>query len=290
VSDKCSRVPNGNGELHSENLRKEVAMEKIIFPLINLEPIGWGFESRKAEEFKAVVDVRTGKVFSCVSPEYRLVRHEDAIRQVEEALSGKHDLGPHEVTTEFYNDMGRMRRTYRFPETRVEVRPGDFVNPQLHLVNSYDLSAPFEILLGAFRFVCENGLVVGTKHLHLKRRHHVSILQDVDIRAEVSTALKRFEAQADTWKQWAERPLSPGAYAKVMEKIELGKGALETIEARMQHEARGRMDREGFPLLTVWVFFNVLTWWITHKAVSLNHRITMEHRLRRAMGLLRRVH
>lgn len=39
----------------------------------------------------------------------------------------------------------------------------------------------------------------------------------------------------------------------------------------------------GFPILTVWAFYNILTWFITHMAVSLNHRVTMEERLRKAM-------
>jgi hypothetical protein len=96
--------------------------------------------------------------------------------------------------------------------------------------------------------------VIGTKHLHLRRRHHVSILGDLDIKAEVSTALKRFEAQAETWKQWAQRPLSSGAYAKVMGRMALGKGAREEIEERV------RREQEAHGLLTVWIFFNILTW------------------------------
>jgi hypothetical protein len=257
-------------------------MQDTAFPTIIEESVSWGVHAKRAPGFKAIVNAKTGKVYAVASMQYQLARHEDAIRQVEEALAGGHKLGRYEVSTEFYNDMGRMRRTYRFPEIMIEILQGDHVNPELHLVNSYDLSWPLEILLGAFRFVCENGLVIGTKHLHLKRRHHVSILQDLDIKAEVSTALKRFEAQAETWKQWAGRPLTSGAYAKVMERMELGKGALEEIEARM------RREREARGLLTVWIFFNILTWYITHKAVSLNHRVTMEKRLRRAMGLLRR--
>jgi hypothetical protein len=121
---------------------------ETTFPTIIEESVFWGVHAKRAKGFKAIVNAKTGKVFSVVSMQYQLVRHEDAIGQVEEALAGPHNLGHHEVATAFYNDGGRMRSTYRFPEIGIEIRPEDFVNPELHLVNSYDLSWPLEILLG----------------------------------------------------------------------------------------------------------------------------------------------
>jgi hypothetical protein len=37
---------------------------------------------------------------------------------------------------------------------------------------------------------------------------------------------------------------------------------------------------DGCPVMSLWVFYNVITRYITHKAVSLNHRVEMERRLR----------
>jgi len=43
-------------------------------------------------------------------------------------------------------------------------------------------------------------------------------------------------------------------------------------------------DSTGVPIIAVWMFYNIITWYITHRAVSLNHRVEMERRLRSAMA------
>ena len=65
-----------------------------------------------------------------------------------------------------------------------------------------------------------------------------------------------------------------------------GKKATEEIREGMKREADEIKD--GILIFTLWAFFNVLTWYITHRAVSLNHRVEMERRLRVAVERLRR--
>ena len=173
-----------------------------------------------------------------------------------------------------------MRRTYRFTGNAVEVSRGDPIYPELHLFNSYDKTWPFFILLGALRVVCENGLVFGQGFLYLRKRH-IYQLGQINVAEEVGTALKRFNQQTMEWKGWTEKKLTPRAYTKVLETMKLGIKAREEVESRVIQEAEG-FDPDGFPILTVWGFYNVLTWHITHNSVSLNHRVEMEGRLRAA--------
>ena len=80
-----------------------------------------------------------------------------------------------------------------------------------------------------------------------------------------------------------DRPeLTEKIYAKVMKTMKFGKKAMEIIEERPAQEAEDFADN-GFPIMNLWIFYNVLTWYITHRAVSLNHRVEMERRLRSAM-------
>jgi hypothetical protein len=37
------------------------------------------------------------------------------------------------------------------------------------------------------------------------------------------------------------------------------------------------------PAMNLWQFYNVVTWYITHHSVSLNHRVELERRLRRSI-------
>ena len=80
---------------------------------------------------------------------------------------------------------------YRFSEISTEITSRDTVNPELHLFNSYDTTWPLIVLIGAFRYVCANGLVVGEKYLHLRKRH-VYHFDDMNLKEQVLTALIRF--------------------------------------------------------------------------------------------------
>jgi len=252
------------------------------FPNVGEMPVSWwkDKDARLAENHKAIVDLDTGKLYSIVSMDYRLIRHEEAITEVERELSGKKELGPYESITELFNEGGRVRRTYRFRNIGVEVKKGDLINPELHLFNSYDTKWPFVVSLGAFRVVCSNGLTVGQEFLHLRKRH-IYELGQLNVAEEIGTALKRFSQQTREWKGWTGKMLTSRAYSKVLEAMKLGLKAKDEIERRMIQEAEG-FDPDGFPILTVWGFYNVLTWHITHNSVSLNHRVEMEDRLRTA--------
>ena len=65
--------------------------------------------------------------------------------------------------------------------------------------------------------------------------------------------------------------------------MNFGKKAFIAISDRMDQESEG-ISENGIPIKSLWIFYNVLTWHITHNAVSLNHRVDMERRLRSAFG------
>lgn len=68
----------------------------------------------------------------------------------------------------------------------------DGLTPEIVLKNSYDGTSAFNIMMGVFRIVCSNGLVVGTAYESLRVRH---IGQDV--LTKVFAALKNIQAQTD---------------------------------------------------------------------------------------------
>lgn len=267
-------------ELFSEQEKSNLATES--FPEVGEVPVSWGeMNLQRADKYKAIVNPEIGKVYSIVSKDYKLIRHEDAVQQIENAIDENLELGKYKATPEFYNDGARMRVTYRFYKKSVEIKRGDTVNPELHLFNSYDTTWPFIVLIGAFRFVCANGLVVGEKHLHLRKRH-VYHFDEMDLKEQVSTALKRFKFQTNQWKRWTNRQLTEIIYKNVMKTMKFGQKATEVIEEHAAHESKDYTDH-GLPIMNLWIFYNVLTGYITHQGVSLNHRVEMERRLRLAI-------
>jgi hypothetical protein len=230
------------------------------------------------------VDLNTGKVFSVVSNDYRLIKHEEAIEMVEGILHKTPSMAGYVVTTDFYNDGGRMRRKYRFPGITVQVREGDSINLEFHLYNSYDISWPFIVLLGAFRLVCANGLVIGKRYYHFRKRH-VFRLEDVGLEVDLDRSIGQFNLQAKEWRKWAEIPMRMAVYDRVMRSMQFGTRAEGEIEEKIW-EGIGA-SQAGVPLISVWTFYNVLTWYITHRVASLNRRVNFEHRLRIAQQFLK---
>lgn len=270
--------------MNTDTCRKRNANDsrEIAFPEVSEQPISWGETSSKnAESFKAIVDLKTGKVFSVVSKDYKLIRHEDVIFQVENALNKVPVLGRYEIENEFYNSGGRMRRKYRLYEVSVEIAEGDCVNPEIHLYNSYDRSWPFFITVGAFRIICSNGLVIGQMYLQIRKRH-VYNFRNLNLEEQVAGALKKFNAETTIWKKWTNRSLTESAFNQIMKAMKLGKKAKKEVHSRLENDSEG-YDEEGFPIATLWVLYNVLTWYISYRAVSLNHKVELEIRLRSAM-------
>ena len=216
-------------------------------------------------------------MFSIVSKDYKLIRHERAVSLLEKVLHKDNRLGRYKIRREIYNDGARIRQTYRFTDRQETIYGKDAVSPELHLFNSYDTTWPFTVLLGAFRFVCGNGLVIGKRFLHFKRRH-VYELDDMGIDKEVKTALKRFSNKATEWRRWANAPLTGKTYKDVLQAMKFGKKAMALIEQELPETEQGQV-----PAMSLWQFYNTITCYITHHAASLNHRVELEKRLRGVM-------
>ena len=69
-------------------MQDNIAPKGSTFPLVAEQPVFCGPKDKPwpAGKHKAIVDLATGKVFSIVSRDYRLIRHEDAIEFLEKAI------------------------------------------------------------------------------------------------------------------------------------------------------------------------------------------------------------
>jgi hypothetical protein len=261
---------------------QETCLLENPFPHVALTPVLWKDKNieHKAEGYRAVIDKNTGKLFSVVSKHYRLIRHEEAIEEVEKAIGNHRNLGRSYIaSTEFYNDGARMRRTYRFPNITVKIAQNDVVDLELHLFNSYDKIWPFIVILGGYRLVCSNGLVVGETYYNYRRRHVFDL-------ADLSASINKFRTQAKKWTQWTEIPLTEKVFHEVIKSMKLGKNAVLEIQHQAAQQRVSNSER-GIPLVSLWVFYNLITWYISFRTVSLNHRVEMENRLRSSMKYFR---
>ena len=71
------------------------------FPQVAEQPVRWGKDGQlpRTKDHKAIVDLNTGKVFSIVSNDYRLIKHEQAIENVERFVHGYNLMSGYVVDT-----------------------------------------------------------------------------------------------------------------------------------------------------------------------------------------------
>ena len=148
-----------------------VAIEESLFPVreepavFQEDPSGY-----MNTGYKFIVREDTGQVLSCMTDEYKLVNNQEVVDKTEKVLN-KTKAQLKEV--KMFGDGARTKYTYIFPNTKVKVATNDYVNPEIIISNSYDGSNAVGVMGGAFRLVCENGLVIGYMLGRTKNDHSI---------------------------------------------------------------------------------------------------------------------
>ncbi len=138
-----------------------------------------------------------------VSKEYTLVPHAAILGMIEKALEKvkvKPDEAKADIEITEYGE--RMHLSVYLPEA-YSIDPGDKHKMALRLecFNSVDGSTRFRALMGWFRFVCSNGMVIGVTRSDLRRRHiGESPLEEVG--KVLARGLEAAEIEKNNFEQW----------------------------------------------------------------------------------------
>lgn len=143
-----------------------------------------------------------------VSKDYVLVSHksvlDEAIRALKKANIQLETVKAALRITEYGE---RMALSLYLPKT-YDFDPGDGYPMALRLecFNSVDGSTRFRALMGWFRLVCSNGLVIGITRSDIHRRH-IGNLSIEDIGAVLSSGLQATETEIKNFVQWRNTPI-----------------------------------------------------------------------------------
>jgi len=140
-----------------------------------------------------------------VSKSYQLVQHRQVITTVINALKNV-DIDPEDVTAELqitkYGE--RVGLHIQFPDQyTIEPRTGDKLALRLGVFNSVDGSTRFRAVLGWLRFVCSNGMVVGSAQNDYKRRHNQTLVID-DVNALLTEGIELAVADKINLEHWCK--------------------------------------------------------------------------------------
>lgn len=179
-----------------------------------------------------------------VSKDYSLVPHSAVLNVATDALKTAQiktaDVRAELTITEFGE---RMALSLYLPE-KFAFDPGDGhpLDLRLECFNSVDGSTRFRALMGWFRLVCSNGLIIGVTRSDVRRRH-VGDIRLEDVGAVLTSGLKESEREKSNFVRWRKRVVDPGRLAKwANEELRTGWGF--KAAARTLHIARTGHDAE----------------------------------------------
>jgi hypothetical protein len=121
---------------------------------------------------KTLVNGTTGKPLSVMSSSYTVVQNKDIFNQLDRVLakSGINLDGAYTTVTQA-NGGGKVMVEYVFPSTMVDIGNNDTMALKVTAINSFDGSTGFTLSVGAIRFKCLNGVVLGDMMATYSKKH-----------------------------------------------------------------------------------------------------------------------
>lgn len=250
-----------------------VVREIYGLPDVELKSVWYSGEIKPrnlSEDHQAVVDKNTDRLFAIHSDRYGLLKHEEAISIVGNQL--KEQGLEYDLSVDSYKNGGCSRAIFRLPGLALPVdkKGKDLVEPEAHVLNSYDGSSGAIVQGGAYRLICANGLVVG-RTFHFARQIHVGDIE-TKFMMQAEKLAEAFRFQVEEWKAWQQKELG-------LCDLEVGIDALGA--KKYQREALIEVDKLGRKKLNWWIFFNILTAIVTHRMGSIQRQIHAENQIRK---------
>ncbi len=211
-------------------------------------------------EKAAVVREDTNKVIGVVSKKYGLLYHKDIIDSFRESLNGiKYD-----ENIKLTKEGARLFAIYTLPDVKSEIEKGDIVSLRFVTTNSYDGSKLFHLMLGAYRLVCENGMIIGNDLFSLSQRHigkteslkeSFEASHSMSIKETISKLISSFKESIPTMQQMQQTPVKKDE--ETLFNRETTKLPKYLLNLAKKEFSSGKEK-------TIWSFYNSLTAVINH--------------------------
>ncbi len=153
-----------------------------------------------------------------VSKDYTLIQHQEVLQSAREALKTL-DLAPTQIKADLdITENGERMHLSLFLPEEYEFKPADGhpMTLRLECINSVDGSTRFRALMGWFRLVCTNGMVLGVTRTDMHQRH-VGDFRPEDIREVLHAGLKDVEHEVRNFRTWQETEVMVGQLADWVE-------------------------------------------------------------------------
>jgi hypothetical protein len=164
-------------------------------------------------------DDRSSVPVGVVSKDYTFIQHTAVLDMAQQALRSV-KIDPATVWAELaLTEYGeRMSLSLYLPEAyQYQPEDGHPMDLRLECTNSVDGSTRFRVLMGWFRLVCSNGLIIGVTRADLRRRHvgafHIGMINSV-----LLSGLKDAEEDKRNLRKWFSKKVTLPALSAWIER------------------------------------------------------------------------
>lgn len=237
------------------------------FP-VALKPVYLGNEQGNYDQIpnkQAVVRTDTMDTLGIVSTEYGLVKHSSVVDSFREAGKKYHVSEKVGLT----NNGAQLFYQMTFPKVETEVSKGDIIRMMMIVKNSYNSMNSLQVVFGAFRLVCTNGLIIGTKFIsfHYKHIGNVGGFSEENL-SETLQLKDKFESYIDVFGKQAPMLTAMTKKSVVPQGDILFDSKKVNLPNYLLQEAKQSFEKEKDQ--SVWGYYNSLTYAITHKLKKQN--------------------
>mgnify|MGYP003139146078 CR=1 FL=1 len=236
-------------------MQQNIKAKDVLFPVKEVPAVGYPLDDNQDvtlldnSGYKFIVREDTNDVLSCVTNNYKMVTNKQIMDKAGPVLKNQ---GAVLKDIRSFGNGSRTKWTYRFPDVKVFVDTGDYVNPQININNSYDGTSEVSAMGGAYRLLCENGLIIGYSLSKQGSRHVVWNKSD-DIAKLIDDVInKTRKVFDDDFPKMIEKEVKEKHVGKI---IEMFPGY--TIEAMIQYMLAHKPKN-------YWDLLNAATWTATH--------------------------
>ena len=253
----------------------------IEWPEPVLEPIFYGrFDKNPVINRKLMMDANTGIQFDIVSDQYDLIPHEVATHNLLQAIPA--EFGKPELKFRMWADGARFRLEATFPELdKLEVKPGDPVQPKIIQTNSLDRSTFYGFEFGATQLVCSNGMIAYKMESKTQRRHVLGASDLSELTENMLESVKNFSEQVGIWSQWAQINIADREELEVqIEDLKLSENEQKQVLMLpiIAHERKSLAELFNEKKATLWDVGSALTQYTTHEVKSEQKAFDLERK------------
>jgi len=176
----------------------------MTFPNVTERPVFQGMRNHTmVDGHKALVDMDAERTYAIVSDRYKLIPHQEVVDNLNQICEAFPEYGTPTREVWLSNYGARMKCRWTFP-IDFEIKPGDIVHPTIEAMASFDTTLAQKMLVGGFRLVCSNGMVVG-KILGEYKRKHTEGLNLKRAKNILSSGMASYSEANQLWQSYAER-------------------------------------------------------------------------------------